>query len=106
VIICFALRRQQLRLQPSHGGNTGSNPVGDANFYSSLRLITDWRVQKTSNMPPWTYLDSGAEPIVGVPERRRSSRRVFSSRPLGFPQAPEIFRAVRRALTSSSAEGL
>jgi hypothetical protein len=33
----LADRHERARPQPSHGGNTGSNPVGDARFYNRIR---------------------------------------------------------------------
>jgi hypothetical protein len=38
---CRVVSATYLTLRPFHGGNTGSNPVGDANFQRSLRFGHD-----------------------------------------------------------------
>jgi hypothetical protein len=41
---------QPAAIPPSHGGNTGSNPVGDANLFSGLALSREKRPQLFPNI--------------------------------------------------------
>ena len=40
---CRVVSVTYLQLRPFHGGNTGSNPVGDANLINHLRNCWFWR---------------------------------------------------------------
>jgi hypothetical protein len=48
----FALVREM----PSHGGNTGSNPVGDASDIRVLRAQREGFVQNLANIQGWRRL--------------------------------------------------
>ena len=55
--------RLNLPEMPSHGGNTGSNPVGDANYISDV-WGTDQQVPK--NFPKsrsWTVVGLAPDPV-------------------------------------------
>ena len=83
-------RRPAVRTPPFHGGNTGSNPVGDANKTKDLKVLSsknvglkrfdkDFRVLKVllmplpalGNIPNLAY-----DPIMSGPLDRRDSLRV------------------------------
>jgi len=42
---------------PSHGGNTGSNPVGDANYFNGLYLTSFLLPKIFPKRCGWTALD-------------------------------------------------
>jgi hypothetical protein len=45
--------------KPSHGGNTGSNPVGDATNFKNLDSYSESDVQNLDSIRDGTSMDAG-----------------------------------------------
>ena len=54
----------------SHGGNTGSNPVGDARNISNLITLANLPVQNLSNVQAWTRLVARRPRLSNLQSRR------------------------------------
>src|SRR3954447_19273889 len=57
---------------PSHGGNTGSNPVGDASFLNHLNAQSRGRVQNLSHIRAQIAMDNLGRERTGSKDESRS----------------------------------
>jgi hypothetical protein len=75
-----------IRISPSHGGNTGSNPVGDTNYSNMLLLSAEIGVRLVSRYLSGYRYNRWSTVEIGLSGAAvQSARRGLSS-----PEQPEL----------------